>query len=900
MRPLRATYRVQFGPDFNFGQAEDLVSYWSVLGISHLYLSPVFTARSGSSHGYDVVDHETISAELGGEAGLRQLARRLNAAGMGIILDIVPNHTGAGGSENAHWLGLLEFGEAGPDTKWFDVDWTRGPLILPILGETLAEAITGKHLVPFWDKDHGQIGIRYHDHRLPLGPSTVSRLLLDAGKTLNSSDTVRALAKAWEGLGDGGATRQSIAALRRGLCTELANPYFEAEVLRRLQEQLSDPDEAMGVQRHLFEQQAWRLAHWRIARDELNYRRFFSISDLAALRVEDPEVFQTIHALPLRLLKEGVVDGFRVDHVDGLADPAAYCRQLRDAAGPAATIHVEKILARTENLRPWPIDGTTGYEILNLINGLFIDPDGYQQIAQNAEKLGLSPPPGNVADRVAAAKREILEQSFVTELGVLTKLAKAVADRSLQTADFTDEAIRRSLSDLLVAFPVYRSYLTDAPCDPSDKALVETANAAASANADPWHQTLNNFVCSILIDREADQEVLEFRRRFQQLTVPLMAKGYEDTELYRHLVLLSANEVGSSLDNPAVSADEFHTRAANLQRDLPKNLVPLATHDTKWGAAARARLNLLSECARQWVEASEEWSSLSAGFRTVENGGNVPSPLDEMRIFQAIFGCWPVTVERLEAYLVKAIREARLHGGWESPDEIYENGTTGFARQLGDSPKAQEFRRRFSVFLEPLIGAGRLNALAQTIIQLTMPGIPDIYWGGEFWDHVFVDPDNRRPVSWDRRKHALREIPALSEALSFDGIDADDDGITKLAVIQRLLGLRQRWPALFDKGEYRALELQGTSEAQSRWLAYCRQVDGLVLVVVVPVRGLGALAARGREEGTIELPAAWTGMVGRDIISGVSLVLGRVLDLSSALSVNPVAVILAHRDALDA
>ncbi len=894
MGRLRATYRLQFGPEFTFDQATALVPYFRDLGISHLYASPIFAARAGSSHGYDVVDHSRVSPELGGEAGLRRLVARLREAGMGIILDIVPNHAGVG-SDNDHWRGLLEFGEKGPDSRWFDVDWVRGPLIAPILGETLGEAVAAGMLQAVWDHDRGQLAIRYHDHLLPLGPATVARLLDAAAPIRRDCEFLPALARSWAELGNGALTRQAIEARRMALRAAFSDAPLHALILEMLEQELTDPDEAMTAQRRLFDEQAWRLGHWRIARDELNYRRFFSISDLAALRAEDPEIFDAIHALPLRLLDEGIVDGLRVDHVDGLADPARYCRTLRDAVGPGVTIHVEKILAREESLRPWPIDGTTGYELTNLVNGLFIDPEGYTRLRERAAELGLSPPPERIAERVATAKREILDHGFVTELGKLTKLAKAIADKSLQTTDLTEEALRRGISDLLVAFPVYRAYRDDGPCTPKDRLLIEAAVAMLPATADPWLQRVRDFVQAVLVEGADDEIIVEFCQRFQQLTAPLMAKGYEDTELYRHIVLLSANEVGGHLDRPAVSVDEFHARVAGLAKDWPRNLVPLATHDTKWGADTRATLNLLSEAPDRWIAAAEGWSGLTAARRAAADGGEMPTRLDEMRIFQTLFGAWPISAERLDAYLVKAIREAREYGSWEAPDEGYEAATRDLARQLLESGDFEAVRLELAALRREADAGARLNGLAQTIIQLTIPGVPDIYWGGEFWDHALVDPDNRRIIDWGRRVRALENRPPDASALELGETAGDSDDTVKQAVIHRLLRLREDIPALFDGGDYRPLTLSGEPGETARWLGYGREAEGVVLIVIVPVRGLAAVARRDAERVQLELPDAWEGLVGRDIFSNATIDISRRLELATLVSANSLAVIVADR-----
>ena len=617
MRRVTATYRLQLNVGFTFADAQARVAYLAALGVSHLYLSPIFAARSGSQHGYDVVDPTMISPELGGEAGFRDLAAAARQAGLGIVLDIVPNHM-ATDSANPAWMAVLEHGRAAPSARLFDIDWSQDRILLPVLGGALDEVLARGEIAIETEAGTGRRVARYFDQAFPLRP-------------------------------DG-------------------------------------PDAGTGLA-DLLAAQHWRLADWHLAARELTHRRFFNITDLIGLRVEDPAVFEHVHRLPLALLKEGLVDGLRVDHVDGLADPEAYCRMLREAAGPEALLVVEKILEGDETLRDWPVDGTTGYERLNDINGLFIEEAGYQWLDAHLIERGLLA--GDAHARLIAAKRQVLDEMFGSEVARLARLAAA----TLADEDFSADEIAATVTALAVHSPVYRSYASERGHAPNDEAIWDKM-AADIAAGEPARIAA---AAGALLDAIRVGDALALATGLQQLAGPAMAKGLEDTEFYRSAALLSANEVGADLSRPAMDIERFHARnAAALAR---RDLVPLATHDTKRGADVRARLNLLAADPAATIELMGRLSGLAAGL---PRAPAAPDGLDEWLILETLLGAWPISADRLAGYLTKAMREAKRHTRWEAPEPGYEAAVLGFARALVDSDAGQPVRDAITAALRGL------------------------------------------------------------------------------------------------------------------------------------------------------------------------------------------------------
>lgn len=780
--PITATYRLQFNREFRFADARALVPYVRDLGISHLYASPISAARPGSSHGYDVVDPTVVSEELGGMEEFRRLVEAARAAGLGLILDIVPNHMAAD-RHNGRWMETLCLGRRAPAADMFDIDWHRGRLVLPVLGGPPAEVLE-RGEIGFGRDGAGWIAARYFDHAFPLRPESVAALVEQAGGAPQAVE-------AWRSLEDE-PTAEGLAEAQRAL---------RAVDAAALDAVLAEAPAA------LIDAQHWRLAHWRAAERELTHRRFFNINDLVGVRVEDPAVFEIVHRLPLALVAEGSVDGLRVDHVDGLADPEAYCRRLREAMGPQALLVVEKILEGDEALRPWPVDGTTGYERLNDINGLYIDADGHRRLDGLLVRHALVL--GSPKERLIAAKRQVVTESFGSELD---RLAAMVA------GPHPAEAWRHAVLALVVHCPVYRSYATERGYGEEDEAVWRQTLADVAAHEEAPVQA----AAEALIGRIRSGAV-DLALRLQQLSGPAMAKGLEDTAFYRSLALASANEVGGDLEAPARSIETFHRRAAAAVGR--RGLVPLATHDTKRGADTRARINLISLDSNGFLAAAARWSAMTQLLRQRTSEAVAPDALDEWLIWQTLVGVWPISGKRLAAYLTKAMREAKRHTSWEAPNWAYEDAACAFASALIEAPATAEFRADIAAFVAGLQPAARLASIAQTVLQLTAPGIPDIYRGTELWDLTLVDPDNRRPVDWEARQAAAAAEPPLPRD--------DDTGASKLHVMRRLLTLRRDRPALFLEGDYRPLDARSGA---GRWIAFERRAGEAALLVAVPTR----------------------------------------------------------------
>ncbi len=819
MTPLRATYRLQFHAGFTFADAEALVPYLAELGISHLYASPVFAARPGSMHGYDVIDPTRLNPELGTEAAFASLVDTLHRAGMGLIIDIVPNHM-AIARGNRLLQEALCLGPRSEAARIFDIDWSAEPIAMPFLGGPVEE-VAGE--IALERDPDGLVMAVYHDNAFALRPRTTADLVETAGLDA-------ALAERWRALEEN-PVPDAFAAASRALAR------LEGEEAAALDRALEAADVAA-----VLADQRWRLADWRTAAETLNHRRFFNITELIGVRAEDPWVFERTHRLALDLVQKGDVDGLRIDHIDGLADPAGYCRALREAVGPDVPIFVEKILGAHEVLPDWPADGTTGYERLNEINRLFVDAEGYAALDGHLVAIGALG--RDFHARLAAAKRQVLDESFAPEVAGLVSLAA-----KLGTGLDTD-GLRTTIRSLLVHFPVYRSYASDG------WSADDTAH---------WREALTRVLelegdeaagrAQLLFEALGDSAAArDFITRFQQLSGPAMAKGLEDTELYRSVALASVNEVGGEPEMPAATPGEAHRAIEARIARGDRSLIPLATHDTKRGPETRARINILSHDPAAWIETSRRWSAAAQPLRT---SGTAPDALDEWLIQQTLTGAWPIDAARLTQYLEKAMREAKRHTRWEAPDDDYEEPVRAYAEALLESEAGAPLRQAVADHVAGIEMAARISALAQTILQLTWPGVPDIYQGTELWDRSLVDPDNRRPVDWGLRRRLLAEAtPPLAE---------DDAGATKLRLTASLLDLRRRHPGLFVDGAYRPLP-----QEERAAFAFLRAGDGRELLVAVPLRGRPVRI--GPAEG---LAGSWT-----DAVRGGRVEMAETADLA--------------------
>ncbi|QIB33759.1 malto-oligosyltrehalose synthase [Ancylobacter pratisalsi] len=843
---LIATYRLQFHHDFPFAAAAEIVPYLAALGVSHVYASPVSAAVPGSMHGYDVVDPNRISPELGGETGFEALCEALSAHGMGLILDIVPNHMAAS-SHNPYWMETLEFGHHAPAAAMFDIYWETGKLLLPVLGDPLETVLAAGQLSLRADWEAGRLIVAYADHAFPLEPASVAQLLARAAR---AEPSLEPAASVWAALASGNVGRPAIAAARSAL--------HEAGVSARqaVEEELAGADMSA-----LLESQHWRLAWWRTAADELNYRRFFNITDLVGVRVEDPDIFEIVHQLPLSLVRRGQVHGLRIDHVDGLVDPAGYLERLRAAVGPDIPIFVEKILEHGEVLPLWPVEGTTGYERLNDINGLFVDKAGYA--AMEAELRARNLLSGTTGERVIAAKRQIIETSLAAELDLLVRLAREGLAADMARGDVTDAALRRGVIALVVHCPVYRSYATEHGFGAADMAVWTDIRTAVEASEDP----LTLAAARLLLDRLEAPEVETdrvFRRRSQQITGPVMAKGYEDTELYRTPILLSVNEVGGNLDHPSRTREEVHRLFEARARAGTRDLISLATHDTKRGPETRARLNVLSLSPDLWIEFLREVEPLCEPLRAAGEGRGGPDILDERMIHQTLYATWPISQSRVAGYLRKALREAKRNSNWETPDHPYESAVEAFAGKLVEGSEGEDYRQVLQRLVCRLAPTARIFSLAQATLHLTLPGVPDIYQGTEFRDFSLVDPDNRRPVDFGRRVAAL----------SGEGPRED---VEKVTLMRHLLRLRHEL-GCFSRATYRPLEMESSPW---RWFGFELRGDRDGLAIVVPTRvPPGDLAPEVHL--TRSLDPGYTDRSGKDVATD-TLTLDRELPLLVAV-----------------
>ncbi len=928
----RATARLQLHQHFTLDDAAQTVDYYAALGISHLYLSPILTARPGSTHGYDIVDPTRINPELGGEPALRRLVQTVRAAGMGLIVDIVPNHMGVGGADNPWWLHVLEWGHHSRYARWFDIDWQspdptlHGKILLPFLGDQYAQTLRSGDLRLQFDEESGSLYFGYFTHRFPLAPWTYDRVLRHGGPALRSA------ASDYPEIDPQNENAFYRHDERGELLREIGSTEEGREAMAQALASVA-PDTPGGLKRlhRLLERQNYKLTWWRNAAEEINWRRFFEVSDLAGVRVELDDVFDATHALIFRLYAEGLIDGVRVDHVDGLADPIAYCRKLRATLTQLSTqrppeapdnhpyIIVEKILTRGEALRTdMEIDGTTGYEFMDQVGALLHDVDGVAALSKMW--LELTGDNDAFATHVVNARRQLLRENFVGEFAALTRAVHAVARTELETRDISQAAIARVLTELLVAFPVYRTYWSEDGRSDEDHAVVERTVNEARRNLAPQDLPLLDTLISMFdtdnIDPDASADAPELRRlavrRFEQLTPPLAAKSVEDTAFYRYGRLLSRNEVGSDPEYFSSSLADFH--AFNQQRaaTFPHTLLATATHDHKRGEDVRARLAVLSEATEEWDESVRRWKRLHTDLRvrlqTEDETVELIAPAldDEIMLYQMIVGAWPFELraddeeglrayaERLAAWQEKALREAKRYSSWALPNTDYEQACRQFLTALFDREKSAGFLDEVAAWVDRIAAAGVAGSLTQTLLRLTSPGVPDLYQGTEFWDFSLVDPDNRRPVDYASRRTQLQQsMPLLARLQQPAGWH---DRQLKQQLIHSALMLRQRESQLFSDGVYLPLQVEGP--LANHVVTFLRQYRNTTILVAALRMNLKivdsnlALKTDGvaSEAGSIVLPESYSDAV--NLLTGETVDLSRPrIDVAELLADLPVALI---------
>ncbi|APZ06534.1 malto-oligosyltrehalose synthase [Kosakonia cowanii JCM 10956 = DSM 18146] len=819
-----ATYRLQFRNGMTFERAVALVPYIKKLGISHLYASPIFTATSGSTHGYDVTDANEIDPTLGGREGFDKLAQALKAAGLGLIIDIVPNHMAAS-LENAWWRDVIAKGEKSPWAHHFDIDWSRR-LTLPFLGEDFDAVVEKGELKVEADPQTGKPAFVYYESVYPLVEAS------------------------WQG---------------------------------REQEILGLTDAAKIAELH--EQQPWRLMSWRDAASDLSYRRFFEITGLVGMRVEDDQVFDDTHKLILELVHSGAVDGLRVDHVDGLADPRGYLMRLRQKAGDDCHITVEKILGKGEHLPDdWPVSGTTGYEFIAALSDVLVDDENLDGLREAYDQVVGKPV--DMKAELRSAKLLMVDRNFAGEFSVLLRLASEIAGHEASAP--AEEALHQALRELLIAFPVYRTYGTAQGLPPADLALLQKVVSKVKASSFAPEPTALDFITRILtgdLPDSAREEAARFRTRFQQLTGPLMAKSVEDTLFFRQNMDLALNEVGAEPLRRNFSLARFHQEMQTRLEKQPDALSGTSTHDTKRGEDARARLYTLTEAPARWAECVTRWREMNKDKVSMLEDGPAPRPAVAWMIYQALAGVWPVTLQpddaeglkalegRFVEFVEKALREAKQRTDWVDSNDAYESAVLDYVRHLL-SPDNQPFLQDFTTSLLPFIRAGLVNSLTQTLIKLAAPGVPDIYQGSEALNFSLVDPDNRLEPDYpelerllDAQEHA---DPRLQEGWS--------SGQLKQSFIARLLHLRQEKPALFRHGDY--LPLNADGEQADNVIAFARVDEDDALIVLAPRLLFGALDG-SLNGAVIPLPERLAHRHYRDMLSGEDVLLNDRVNLRS-------------------
>jgi (1->4)-alpha-D-glucan 1-alpha-D-glucosylmutase len=850
VKPLTATARVQFHKEFTLDDGAKQIPYLHRLGISHLYASPIFKAQPGSTHGYDIVDHSIINPEIGGEDALRRLVATLRAHEMGLILDIVPNHMGIG-RQNAWWQDVLEWGRASPFAEFFDIDWDppdatlRGRVLAPFLGDAYGAVLARNELKLAFDPEEGRIYVEYFDNRYPINPRDYTAILLTEGGPLENPARV---------FSDLPPDRDAMRAAAMAARTELRRPEYAEPIAEALAAYNAPTDLGRDRLHRLLDRQNFRLAWWRAASDEINWRRFFDVNALAGIRVELPAVFEATHATLFRLYAEGLIDGLRVDHVDGLADPRGYCRKLRrrletlaqdrpqNLGSEPPIIWVEKILASHERLAAdWLTDGTTGYDFMNDAAAVLHDPAGEADITRVwTEATGR---PGVFEEESIPARRLILHSSLSSELYATAVALHRIARRSLVTRDYTLTAIRRTLTDLLAHFRVYRIYAGPGGMSDTDRQAMDWALAGARRTVRATDRDLLELVATWLSGDDLRsvpagsrrQERLRAMIRFQQLSSPTAAKSVEDTSFYRYGRLLSRNEVGTEPAQFAATVASWHALSRARQK-FPRALLSTATHDHKRGEDNRARLAVLSEIPAEWEQALARWMRLNAPLKRDLNGP-APDAADEVMLYETLLGAWPLDLspddepglaafrDRVAAWQQKALREAKRHSSWGAPNDAYEQAATDFLTGVLDPARPAHVVQEIHQFVQRLAPHGALNGLSQMVLRLTSPGIPDLYQGTEFWDFSMVDPDNRRPVDYAARAGALEAGLAPQDLLP-----DWRNGHVKQAILHRILALRARLPALFAQGNYQKLRVEGP--ASEHVIAFARPHDERIVITI--------------------------------------------------------------------
>ena len=945
-----ATYRLQFSRNFKFRASQALVPYLHGLGITDLYSSPVFKARRGSLHGYSVTNPMELNPELGSTAAFDTLLQRLKSRGMGLLFDIVPNHM-ALSPDNPWWMEVLENGPSSPYAVFFDIDWhpacvpLEGKVLVPILGKPYGQALEAQELK--LTLEEGGFFASYYDNKFPLDPKTYGRILShrlkDLAENLGEAHpaiigfrglipliehlparTLLSSKKVRERQRDKEIIKKSLWLLYRG--SPEVGEFLDENV--RIFNGKKGDRKSFDLLDALLLEQPYRLAFWKVSLEMINYRRFFSINDLIGIRIEDPQVFEAFRpGLLFRLIEEEKVSGIRADHIDGLYDPLEYLERLQHRlaansggapAGAGFTILVEKILCRDEGLpAEWPVSGTTGYDYLNQVNGLFVDEQGLRKLCSAySARTGLDMTP---EDLIYGKKKLVMEALFGGEINTLGHGLVLLASRDRQSCDVSESDLKRALVEVTACLPVYRTYVRSYAASARDREYLERTLAEAGRRNPSLEPLALDFLKRVLLldfphslSRDQKEEWLRFVMRWQQFTGPIMAKGVEDTALYVYHPLASLNEVGGGPGPEAVSPESFHRFNRARHESWPFTMNATSTHDTKRSEDVRARINVLSEMPEEWERSLKRWNRINAPKRVMAQGRAVPDPNEEVLLYQTLLGAWPLEAEELPAfrhrigdYMVKAAREAKVHTGWTQPDTLYEDALTTFVDRILDDVGGNDgFLEDFLKTQSRTAYCGAMNSLSQTLLKIGSPGVPDFYQGTELWDFSLVDPDNRRPVDFKKRILLLEDLKRR-ESRSSKGLIREllshwEDGRIKLFLTWKALNFRGKHQALFLEGEYLPLCASGAREGNI--VAFARRRSDHWAIVAVP-RFTTGIAAHGKPplgrktwgDGLLKLhpeaPSSWTNVFTGDPLEATAGAESKSLALHRVFSQFPVALL---------
>ncbi|GIQ78926.1 malto-oligosyltrehalose synthase [Bradyrhizobium sp. RD5-C2] len=861
-----ATYRLQLTADFDFDAAAAVAPYLKALGISHVYASPFMKARKGSTHGYDVVDHTKFNPELGGEEGFARFSDALKQNDLGLILDFVPNHVGVHFADNPWWLDVLEWGPVSPHAVSFDIDWdllpyrARGGVLLPILGSSYGQALERGEIKLRYDASEGNFSAWYFEHRLPIAPERYGEVLRTLVREAGAEDSpagraLLELAAKYRGLRH--PNRQEAPTLKAAIQAIAGSSEIIARGLDAYRTSEDRPTQTLALH-HLLERQHYKLGHWRLASSDINYRRFFDVNTLAGLRVEDAATFEASHSLVKRLIAEDRLQGLRLDHIDGLRDPAQYFQRLRrlirTAQGAKAKpvyIVVEKILGEDEKLAKFSgVHGTTGYEWMNTISQVLVDGSGLDPLNEIWRQISNQSP--NLTPVLRAAKRRVLETLLTSEFTVLARLLARIASGHYSTRDFSADSLRQALELYVLHFPVYRTYLTTSGPTTHDRALISAIIERARADWFAADEGLFDFLRDALTmdllkpgrPPHGAPRIRRFALKVQQFTGPMMAKSLEDTTFYRYHRLLALNEVGGDPAASAIAPETFHAKMQARVREWPHGMTSTATHDTKRGEDARTRIMALAEIPGEWTGAVARWKVLNAPHLVLDGETRAPSATFEYMLYQALIGAWDPEdaslVGRIQAYALKAAREGKQETSWLNPHEPYEAGVKTFIARILDRTASLEFLDALETLAGRTALIGALNSLSQITLKATMPGVPDFYQGTESWDLSLVDPDNRRPVDFAGRADML----AALETPDWDALAQGwRDGRLKFAWTRHLLRLRNELPEIFTSGDYQPLTVSGPH--RDHVIAFARR-HGREAVIVAVAKSFAPFTQGGR------------------------------------------------------